>query len=105
MWSDTELILLNPINDMAAGFPVAISLSPLPYHTANGNTVPAVIVTLRVDIRRARSQVVPVHIRTSSSRPPVATRDAYVDVATRTIVPARTEKVEKIAKSGAMGWI
>ena len=47
-----------------------------------------------------RTQGVTVHVRTSSSRPPVATRDAYVDVATRTIVPARTEKVEKIAKSG-----
>ena len=74
-------------------------------NTANGKPVATGIDALRVGIRRVRTQGVTVHVRTSSSRPPVATRDAYVDVATRTIVPARTEKVEKIAKSGAMGWI
>ena len=46
--------------------------SPLPYHTANGKTVPAVNVTLRVDTRRVRTQEVTVRGRTSSSRPPVA---------------------------------
>ena len=68
--------------------------SPLPYHTANGKTVAAVIVTLRENIRRVRRQVVTVCSRTSSSRPPVAISDAPVDVTIRAIVEARTEKVE-----------
>ena len=72
-------------------------LSPLPYHTANGKTASAVIVILRVDTRRARTQVVTVGSRTSSSRPPVTTRDAFVDVAIRARVVARTEKVERIS--------
>lgn len=69
------------------------TLSSLPYYTANGKTVPAVIVILRVDIRRVRIQVVTVRSRISSSRPPVAIWDASVDDATRAIVEARTEKV------------
>ncbi len=73
------------------------ALSPLPYHTANGKTVPAVIVTLRVDVRRDRIQEVTVRSRTSSSRPPVAICDASVDEATRAVVVARTEKVERFA--------
>ncbi len=40
-------------------------------------------------------QVVSVHVRASSSRPPKANCDAFVDVATRATVVARTEKVEK----------
>lgn len=80
-------------------------LSPLPYHTANGKTVTAVTVTLRVDNRRARIQVVTACSRTSSSRPPDAIGDAYVEVAIRAIVVARTEKVEKIAKTEAVGRI
>ncbi len=71
--------------------------SPLPYHTANGKTVPAVIVILRADSRLVRTQVVTVGSRASSSRPPVARRDACVDAAIRAIVVARTEKVERIA--------
>jgi len=70
-------------------------LSPLPYHTANGKTVPAVIVILRADIRGARIQEVTDRSRASGSRPPVAMCDTYVDVAIRAIVEARTEKVEK----------
>ena len=70
-------------------------LSPLPYHTANGKTVPAVIVILREDSRRGRRQVVTDCSRTSSSRPPVAICEASVDAARRAIVVARTEKVEK----------
>ncbi len=70
-------------------------LSPLPYHTANGKTVSAVIVILRADSRLVRTQVVTVGSRASSSRPPVARRDACVDAAIRAIVVARTEKVEK----------
>ena len=58
-------------------------------------TVGAVTVTLRVDIRRARSQAVTVRSRTSSSRPPDAIGDAFVDVTIRANVVARTEKVEK----------
>ena len=69
--------------------------SPLPYHTANGKTVPAVTVTLRADTRRARRQVVTDCSRTSSSRPPVAICEASVDAASRATVVARTEKVEK----------
>ena len=46
-------------------------------------------------MRRARTQVVTVCSRTSSSRPPEAICDASDDVATRAIVVARTEKVEK----------
>ena len=68
--------------------------SPLPYHTANGKTVPAVNVTLGVDTRRVRTQEVTVRSRTSSSRPPETIRDACADVAIRAIVVARTEKVE-----------
>ncbi len=71
--------------------------TPLPYHTANGKTVTAVIVTLREDIRRVRTQVVTVCSRISSSRPPAAICDACVDAAIRAIVVARTEKVERIA--------
>ena len=70
--------------------------SPLPYHTANGKTVPAVTVTLREDNRRIRAQVVTMSSRTSSSRPPVAKRDAFVDETIRAIVVARTEKVEEL---------
>jgi len=70
--------------------------SPLPYHTANGKTASAVIVILRVDTRRARTQVVTVGSRTSSSRPPVAIRDASADEASRAMVVARTEKVEEL---------
>ena len=73
------------------------ALSPLPYHTANGKTAPAVIVTLRVDTRRVRTQVATVCSRTSSSRPPVAIGDASEDVAIRALVEARTEKVERFA--------
>ena len=69
--------------------------SPLPYHTANGKTVTTVIVILRDDICRVRNQVVTTRSRTSSGRPPEAIRDAYVDVAIRVKVVARTEKVEK----------
>ena len=72
----------------------ATPLSPLPYHTANSKTVPAVTVILREDSRRVRTQVVTVGSRASSSRPPEAIRDAYVDEAIRAIVEARTEKVE-----------
>ncbi len=68
-------------------------MSHPPYHTANGKTVPAVIVILREDSRRGRRQVVTVGSRTSSSRPPVAIRDAYADVTIRATVVARTEKV------------
>ncbi len=68
-------------------------MSHPPYHTANGKTVPAVIAILRADIRRARTQVVTVRSRASSSRPPVAIRDAFVDAAIRAIVDTRTEKV------------
>lgn len=71
-------------------------------HTANGKTVPAVIVILRVDIRRVRIQVVTVCSRASSSRPPVAICDAFVDVAIRAIVVARTEKVIKVHTGAAM---
>ena len=71
--------------------------TPLPYHTANGKTVTTVIVTLRVDIRRVRTQVVTERSRTSNSRPPAAICDAIVDVAIRATVVARTEKVERIA--------
>ena len=78
----------------------SILFSPLPYHTSNGKTVPAVIAILRADIRRARTQVVTVRSRISSrissSRPPVAIRDAFVDAAIRAIVDARTEKVERL---------
>ena len=73
------------------------ALSPLPYHTANGKTVPAVKVSLRVDIRRVRIQVVTECSRASRSRPPITIRDASVDVAIRAIVAARTEKVERFA--------
>ncbi len=73
---------------------LGLLLLPLPYHTANGKTVPAVIIILRVDIRRVRTQDVTVGSRTSSSRPPEATCDASVDVAIRASVVARTEKVE-----------
>ena len=69
--------------------------SPLPYHTANGKTESAVIVSQRVDTRRTRMQVVSVHVRASSSRPPKANCDAFVDVAIRATVVARTEKVEE----------
>ncbi len=74
-------------------------LSPLPYHTANGKTEPAVTVALREDTRRVRTQVVTVRSRTSGSRPPEANCDAFVDVAIRAIVAARTEKVESVAKA------
>ena len=75
------------------------TLSPLPYHTANGKTEPAVMVILRVDSRWERTQAVTVCSRTSSSRPPVATCDAYVDVTIRANVVARTEKVERYVDS------
>ncbi len=74
----------------------SILFSPLPYHTANGKTVPAVIVILRADTRRVRRQVVTVCSRASSSRPPVAIGDASEDVAIRALVEARTEKVERL---------
>ena len=64
--------------------------SPLPYHIANGKTVPAVTVILREDNRRGRIQAVTVGSRTSSSRPPVAVGDAPEDVAIRAMVAART---------------
>ena len=67
------------------------------YHTANGKTEPAVIVTLREDTRRERIQVATECSRTSSSRPPEAIRDASVDVAIRALVVARTEKVERFS--------
>ncbi len=51
-------------------------------------------------MRRTRIQVVTVHIRASSKRPPVAICDAFVDVATRAKVAARTEKVERIFGAG-----
>ncbi len=70
--------------------------SPLPYHTANGKTVAAVNVILRDDNRWGRKQAVTVGSRTSSSRPPVAIRDAVVDAAKRATVVARTEKVEEL---------
>lgn len=54
-------------------------------------------------MRRARNQVVTVHVRASSSRPPVAIRDTCVDVAIRATVAARTEKVEKAAPRGFKG--
>ena len=59
--------------------------------------MPAVIVTLRVDTRRVRTQVATVCSRASSSRPPVAIGDASEDVAIRALVEARTEKVERIS--------
>ena len=65
----------------------------LPYHTANGKTESAGTVTLRADIRRGRIQGVTVCSRASSSRPPEAICDTFVDVAIRAIVAARTEKV------------
>ncbi len=52
-------------------------------------------------MRRARTQVVTVCSRTSSSRPPEAICDASDDVATRAIVDARTEKVESIPGSSS----
>lgn len=62
-------------------------------YTADGKTVSAVIVILRVDIRRVRIQVVTVRSRIASIRPPVAICGTIVDVAIGTIVVARTEKV------------
>ena len=53
------------------------------------------MVMLREDIRRVRTQVMTVRSRTSSSRPPKANCDAFVDVAIRATVVARTEKVEE----------
>ncbi len=69
--------------------------SPLPYYTADGKTVSAVIVTLRVDIRQVRMQVATVRSRIASIRPPEATYGTIEDVAIGTTVEARTEKVER----------
>ena len=78
------------------GIDILLLFSPLPYHTANGKTVPAVIDILREDTRRVRIQGVTVRSRASSSRPPVAICDASVDVAIRASVVAHTEKVERL---------
>ena len=53
------------------------------------------MVMLREDIRRVRTQVMTVCSRTSSSRPPEANCGAFVHVAIRAIVAARTEKVKE----------
>lgn len=62
-------------------------------NTADGKTMSAVIVTLRVNVRRERSQIATVRSRRTRTRPPVTIGGTNVDVATGVIVTARTEKV------------
>ena len=71
-------------------------------YTADGKAVTAVVVILRVDIRRVRIQVASVCGGITSIRPPVAICDTIVDVAIRAIVVARTEKV---TKTSVMVWL
>ena len=89
---NTDVSLIQIVQVVFRRLSLNLAILHLPYHTANGKTVPAVIVILRADIRRVRNQVVTVRSRTSSSRPPVAMSGTYVDVAIRAIVEARTER-------------
>ena len=96
---NTDVSLIQIVQVVFRRLSLNLAILHLPYHTANGKTVPAVIVIVGSDIRRGRNQEVTVRSRASSSRPPEAIRDAYDDAAIRAIVEARTEKRDNLLNS------
>ena len=75
------------------------TLSPLPYHTANGKTESAGSIIMVIDARWVTIYTVAIWVLTSDSWPPKTKYDARVDITMAMNVIARTEKVERYVDS------